>query len=170
VKLVSEKLPDLKALYIKHLRTLLSTEEQAHVGLERLFEVAIDPQLKQVFQSDWRESEARVSRARDILRHATGGTDSLKCKVLHALMEEAEEMSRDSAHDSVRDAALIAAAQRIKHYEIALYGTAKRFAEILGLTWDAELLDRTLQEEQRADHLLTNVADHVNQSAAKEAA
>lgn len=170
MKLVIEKMPDLRALYVKQLRLLLSAEEQIVRGLPVMIETATDTQLKQAFQSHLQESEVHVTRLRDVLNRIAGEAEPLKCKVVSALIDEAEDMSQDSSHDSVRDAALIASAQRIEHYEIAAYGAVRHFAHVLGRESDAEILNQTIHEEGHADHLLTEIAGRVNPTARKAAA
>lgn len=170
MKLVIEKLPDLRALYIKQLRLLLSAEEQIVRGLPVMVETATDTQLKQAFQSHLQETELHLTRLREVLSRIAGDAESLRCKVLSALIDEAEDMAQDSSHDSVRDAALIASAQRIEHYEIAAYGAVRHFARMLGRDSDADVLNQTLQEEGHADHLLTSIAERVNPIARRAAA
>ncbi len=93
----------------------------------------------------------------------------IKCKVLSALVSEAEDMIKDATDLTVRDVALIAAAQRVEHYEIASYGAVRRWAQILGEAEQAALLNQTIQEEGHADHLLTSISDRVNVEADKAA-
>lgn len=169
MKLVIEKLPDLRALYIKQLRVLLSAEEQIVRRLPTMIEVATDTQLKQALQSHKQESEMQVTRLRKILSEIAGEAEPLKCKVLGALVDETEDMVEDSSHEAVRDAALITGAQRIEHYELAAYGAVRHFAHVLGRDGDAEVLNQTLQEERHSDHLLTSIADRVNPAAKKAA-
>jgi ferritin-like metal-binding protein YciE len=170
MKLFSEKLPDLKALYFKHIRTLLSAEEVFVRGLQRMAEAATDNQLKQAFRDHGEETEKHGVRLRHILQAAqTGETDPVKCKVASDLIDESEDSIVDSAHESVRDAALIAAAQRVEHYEIAAYGAVLHFARVLGREQDAGALSETLQEEGHADHLLSEIAERVNPAARKVA-
>lgn len=169
MKLVIEKAPDLRALYIKELRLLLSAEERIVRGLPRILETAIDTQLKQGLHSHLKETEIHIKRLRDILAQIAGEAEPLPCKAMGALIDEAEDIMQDASHAAVRDAALIASAQRIEHYEIAAYGAVRHFAQVLGRESDAETLDQTLQEEGHADHLLTTIAERVN-PAAKEAA
>ncbi len=169
MKLVIEKLPDLRALYIKQLRVLLSAEEQILRGLPTMIEVATDTQLKQALDSHLKESEVQVTRLRKILGQIAGEAEPLKCKALTALIDETEDMIEDSSHEAVRDAALITGAQRIEHYEMAAYGAARHFAHVLGRDGDAELLAQTLQEEGHADHLFTSIAGRVNPAAKKAA-
>lgn len=170
MKLFSEKLPDLKALYFKQIRTLLSAEEVFVRGLQRMAEAATDSQLKQAFRAHGEETEKHGSRLRDILRTShTSETDAVRCKVASDLIDESEDSIIDSAHEAVRDAALIAAAQRVEHYEIAAYGAVLHFARVLGLEHDARLLNETLQEEGHADQLLSQIAERVNPAARKVA-
>ncbi len=169
MKFFSANLDSLRKLYINQLQMLLSTEEQITEALPKMIEKATDTQLKQAFQSHLQETEVQVTRLEQILQEATGETESIKCKVLAALVEEAEGMIKDASDESVRDAALIAAAQRVEHYEIAAYGAIRHFAQILGENSQAELLDQTIKEEGHADHLLTEIANRVNPYAEKAA-
>jgi ferritin-like metal-binding protein YciE len=91
------------------------------------------------------------------------------CKVVAALVDEGDDMIKDASDESVRDAALIAAAQRVERYEIAAYGDVHRFAQILGNMSHVELLDETIREEGCVDHLLTRIANRVNRYAEKAA-
>lgn len=168
IKLTIEKLPDLKALYIRQLRLLLSAEEQIVRGLPLMMTTAIDTQLKQAFQSHLQETEVHIKRLRGMLESIAGAAEPIKCKVLAALIDETHDQTQCCSHDSVRDVALIAGAQRIEHYEIASYGAVRHFAQMLGRTDDAELLDLTIHEEGHADHLLSNIAYRVNPAARRE--
>jgi ferritin-like metal-binding protein YciE len=134
-----------------------------------MIEKATDVQLKQAFQSHLQETRVHVTRLQDILRQENREVDAIKCKVLSALVTEAEDMIKDATDLTVRDVALIAAAQRVEHYEIASYGAVRRWAQILGEAEQAALLDQTIQEEGHADHLLTSIADRVNVEADKAA-
>lgn len=169
MKFFSANLNSLRKLYINQLQMLLSTEEQITEALPKMIEKATDTQLKQAFQSHLQETEVQVSRLEQILQQATGEAKSIKCKVLSALVDEAEDMIKDASDESVRDAALIAAAQRVEHYEIAAYGAVRHFAQILGENSDAQLLDQTIKEEGHADHLLTEIANRVNPYAERAA-
>ena len=169
MKLVIEKLPDLRALYVRQLRMLLSAEEQIVRGLATMMETATDTQLKQAFESHRQETETHVTRLREILTRIAGEAEPIRCKVLAALVEEAEDMVQSCSHDAVRDAALIASAQRFEHYEIAAYGAVRHFAQVLGREGEAEILDQTIHEEGHADHLLSSIAERVNPAARKAA-
>lgn len=169
MKLMSEKLPDLEALYIKQLRVLLSAEEINVRGAPRMAESATDPELKQVLRSHVDETERHALRLRSILEGLPGDHDLLKCRVMSSLIDEAADMMEDAEHDSVRDAAIIAAAQRIEHYEIAAYGAVRHFARVLGREQDVAVLSQTINEEGNADHHLTHIAERVNPTARKAA-
>jgi ferritin-like metal-binding protein YciE len=169
MKLMSEKLPNLEALYIKQLRILLSAEELILRGLPRMAETATDQELKQALRSHLEETEAQASRLKTILASLPGEHDPIKCKTISALVDEAEDMIEDAEHESVRDAALIAAAQRVEHYEIAAYGAVRHFARVLQREQDVSLLSQTIEEEGNADHHLTRIAERVNPAARKAA-
>jgi ferritin-like metal-binding protein YciE len=134
-----------------------------------MIEKATDTQLKQAFQSHLQETHVHVTRLQRILKAETNDAESLKCGVLAALVAEAEDMIKDATDESVRDAALIAAAQRVEHYEIAAYGAVRQWARILGKSEHVTVLDQTIKEEGHADHLLTSIADRVNVGADKAA-
>jgi ferritin-like metal-binding protein YciE len=147
---------------------LLSTEQQITGELPKMIDEATDPELKEAFDSHLQETRNQLERLQPILQ-PTGETEPIKCKTLAGLVTEAEDMIKDMSDDSVRDAALISAAQRVEHYEMAVYGTVRYFAEILGEPSDLELLKQTLNEEKHADELLTEIADRVNSEAQKAA-
>jgi ferritin-like metal-binding protein YciE len=169
MKLFSADLDSLRDLYRNQLRMLLSTEQQITEALPTMIEKATDVQLKQAFQSHLQETHVHVTRLQDILREELREAEPIKCKVLSALVSEAEDMIKDTTDLTVRDVALIAAAQRVEHYEIASYGAVRRWAQILGEAEQAALLDQTIKEEGHADHLLTSIADRVNVEADKAA-
>src|SRR5689334_21778308 len=132
MKFVIEKLPDLRALYIRQLRLMLSAEEQIVRGLPVMIQTAADTQLKEAFHSHLKETEVHVARVRSLLENLAGEAEMSKCKVIGALSDETEDEAQSCTHDSVRDVALIAGAQRIEHYEIAAYGALRSFAQMLG--------------------------------------
>src|SRR5438270_4984003 len=169
MKLFSANVDSLRDLYHNQLRMLLSTEQKIIEALPTMIEKATDVQLKQAFQSHLQETRVHVTRVEDILRQENRDVDAIKCKALAALVTEAQDMIKDATDSNVRDVALIAAAQRVEHYEIASYGTVRRWAEILGRTQQATLLDKTVQEEGHADQLLTSIAERVNLEADKAA-
>lgn len=169
MKFMSANIDSLRKLYVNQLQMLLSAEQQITEALPKMIDKSTDMQLKQAFQSHLKETEQHVRRVEQILQQCVGEAKPVKCKVLAALVTEAEDMITDAKDESVRDAALIAGAQRVEHYEIASYGTVRNWARILGETSQAQTLDTTIKEEGHADHLLTEIANRVNPYAEKAA-
>lgn len=168
---LAEDLTNLHALYIQRLRVLLSAEEQIVRAIPVMITHATHEQLRQAFQSHLQETEVHIHRLEEILA-AEKSLDPkvddvapIKCKATAALVKEAEQTLATAPHAWVRDAALIAAAQCIEHYEIAAYGTARQWAVVLGENASAEILERTLKEEAHADRLLSSLAASINPQA-----
>jgi len=168
MKIVSENFRNLRALYVNQLRSLLSAEEQIVRALPDMMNAATDEQLSQAFRSNYQETDIHVKRLEELLaaiKSADPGVDStspIRNKAAHGLIAEAEDMMEDARDAFVKDAALIAAAQRIEHYEIAAYGAVRQFAWVLGETAAADVLDMTIKEEGHADHLLSSIAERIN--------
>lgn len=169
MKVFSANIDNLRKLYINQLQMLLSAEQQIIDALPVMIDKATDTQLKQAFQSHLQETQAQASRLEQILNTAAGEAKTVKCKVLAAMVTETEDMVKDAADDAVRDAILISAGQRVEHFEMAAYGAVRHWAELLGETAQASLLDQTLKEEGHADHLLTEISNRVNPYAKKAA-
>ena len=165
MKFFSANLQDLRELYTNSLQKTLDMEQQITKALPTMIEKASDPQLKQAFETHLEETRTHVTRVEGILEQAIGETSTIKCKGISALVSEAEDMIKDSSDPSVRDAALIAAAQQVEHHEMAIYGTLRTWAEILGETEQAATLDSILDEEKNADSLLTAISSRVNEDA-----
>lgn len=168
--LFSGNIEDLKTLYVTQLRMLLSTERQIIDALPKMKQAATEPQLRDVLQSHLQETEVQAQRLEQILPQLTKDSDEKKCAVTASLISAGESIIKDSKDDAVRDAAIIAAAQKVEHFEMASYGTARDWARILGLGQQAELLDKTLQEEKHADGLLTQVSHRANPEASRATA
>lgn len=169
MKFFSANLDNLRKLYIDQLQQLNSAETQITEALPKMIEKATDPQLKQALNTHLGETRGHVTRVKQILSQATGSDDSKKCKGIAALISEGEDVIKDAVDDAVRDAGIIAAAQKVEHYEMAAYGTVRTFAEILGEASHAALLEQTLQEEKHADSVLTGISDSANIKADKAA-
>jgi ferritin-like metal-binding protein YciE len=169
VKFFSANLDSLRKLYVDQLEHLHSAETQITEALPKMIKAATDPQLKQALETHLQETKGHVSRLEQILNQAEGSADSKKSKGIAALITEGEEVIKDASDESVRDAGIISAAQRVEHYEMAAYGTVRNFANILGETSHAKLLDQTLGEEKHADSVLTQIADTANTRADKAA-
>lgn len=169
MKVFSANLDNLRKLYLNQLQMLLSTENQILEALPKMIDNATDVQLRQAFQSHMQETREQVQRLEEILGAANGEAHEVKCKVMAALVTETDDMVKDAADESVRDAALISAGQRVEHYEIACYGAVRRWAQLLGESRHAELLDKTIHEEGHADHLLMEIANRINPYAERAA-
>jgi ferritin-like metal-binding protein YciE len=156
---------DLRSLYTGQLQYLLSTENQIVEGLESMIEHAQDTQLKQAFQSHKQETEVQAQRLEKLISELTGDSDDKKDPIVTALISSGVNIVRESSKGPVRDAGLIATAQKIEHYEMASYGAARDWAKTLGLTEHAALLEKTLEEEKHADHLLTTISQRENVEA-----
>jgi ferritin-like metal-binding protein YciE len=169
VKFFSANLDNLRKLYVDQIQQLHSAETQITEALPKMIDAATEPDLKKALQTHLRETESHVTRVEQILRDATGSVDTKRCKGMAALITEGEDVIKDATDDSVRDAGIIAAAQKVEHYEIAAYGTVRTFAEILGEENHADLLEQTLDEEKHADEVLTGISDTANTKADKAA-
>ena len=169
MKFFSANLDNLRKLYINELQHLHSAETQITEALPKMIDAATDPRLKQALQTHLGETENHVTRLNEILNASEGNVDSKKSRSMAALISEGEDVIKDATDDSVRDAGIIAAAQKVEHYEMAAYGTVRTFAEILGEQNHADLLEQTLEEEKNADATLTEISDTANTRADKAA-
>jgi ferritin-like metal-binding protein YciE len=153
-------------LFVNQIEDLYDAENRLTKALPKMAEAANSSQLKQAFQSHLTETEGHVSRLEQIFREINLEPTRETCEAMKGLIAEGEEMIKAHGDPNVKDAALIAAAQRVEHYEMAGYGTARSFAMRLGLTPAVNLLEQTLQEEKAADQKLTMIAESsVNQKA-----
>lgn len=157
---------DLRSLYTGQLQYLHSTETQIVKGLEAMITHAQDSQLQAAFKKHQSESEVQAQRLEQILKELEGDDDDKKDPIITALIGSGVNIVRESSEGPVRDAGLIATAQKIEHYEIASYGSAIAWAETLGLTQQAALLEKSLQEEKNTDALLTQLSKNENREAA----
>jgi ferritin-like metal-binding protein YciE len=157
---------NLRELYIESLKRALNSERQiADKGLPAMIEKATSPQLAEAFRNHLAETQEHITRLEGILDAEAGEVDDSKCKVTSALISEAEATISDAANEGIRDVILIAAGNKVEHHEIAVYGTLRTWAEILGENEDAAILEKTLDEEEAADELLTELSQQINVSA-----
>ena len=168
--ITSNDFPSLKALYTAQLRYLLSTENQIVKGLSDMVEHADDAQLKQAFQTHLQESEVHVSRLRELIGDVEDHVDDKKDPILTAIAGSAKNITKETDSGPIRDAGLIATAQKIEHYEIASYGSARDWAMQLGLRDHAATLQTTLDEEKHADQVLSQISQRANRDASTVAA
>src|SRR2546421_11643226 len=152
------ELETLKDLYIHELKDLYSAEKQLTKALPKMAKAATDDQLADGFQKHLEQTEEHVNRLEKILESHDETTRGPKCKGMEGLIEEGKEIIEEDADEEVRDAGLISAAQHVEHYEIAGYGCARTYAELLGDTKGAKLLQQTLDEEGAIDKKLTELA------------
>lgn len=169
MKILSEHLDSLRELYTNQLRQMYSAESQIIDALPKLIEAATVPELKSALQTHLQETRGHVARLEQILNRGEGEVKSKKNKGADALLTEGNDIVTDATNPAVRDAAIIGAAQKVEHYEIAAYGTLRRYAEILNQSQDTGLLQQTLQEEKHADEVLTSIADSANIKADRAA-
>ena len=165
MKLFSAHIEDLRTLYISNLKKALDMEQKIAAALPDLIENSTDPELSDAFSVHLDETQGHVSTVESILRSHIGEAATETCKVINGLTAEASDAIKDATDPSVRDIALIGAAQQVEHHEIAVYGTLRRWAEILGLDEDAALLESIEAEEENAGAVLTEIADRVNLEA-----
>jgi ferritin-like metal-binding protein YciE len=164
--ITSDDFPSLRALYTAQLRYLLSTENQIVKGLPDMIDHADDQQLKDAFQSHLQETRVHVERLEHMIGELEDDVDDKKDPILTAIVGSGENITKETQPGPVRDAGLIGTAQKVEHYEIASYGTARDWARQLGMSDHAALLEKTLEEEKHADRLLTGISQRTNPEAA----
>src|SRR6476469_3417200 len=151
----------LKDLYIDELKDLYNAENQLLKALPKMAKKASAPQLKKAFQDHLTQTEGHVTRLEKIFKALGEKPTGKVCKAMKGLVEEGKEVIEEDGDDSVLDAALIGAAQRVEHYEMAGYGVVRTFASLLGEEDAMGLLQRTLNEEGEADKKLTKLAESI---------
>ena len=152
------KLNTLKDLYIHELKDLYSAENQIIKALPKMVKAATNDHLASGFQEHLEQTKEHAERLEKILSSLDQSTRGPKCKGMEGLLAEGGEMMKEEADEEVRDAGLIAAAQRVEHYEIAGYGSARTYASLLGDEEGKNLLQMTLDEEADTDKKLTALA------------
>jgi ferritin-like metal-binding protein YciE len=166
MKLTSENLKSLHGLYIAHLKKALDMEREITKALPKMVDKSTTPELANAFRAHLRETEGHVSRLEQILQRHIGSAKSETCKTIGALVTEAENGIKDAKDPMVLDATLIAAGQEVEHHEIAVYGTLRSWARLMGHNEDVSLLESTLKEEKAADEKLTSISVETNARAA----
>ena len=159
------KLESLHDLFVDELKDLYSAESQLIKALPKMAKAAASDELRTAFEEHLKETEGQVQRLETIFKELETSPKGKKCKAMAGLIEEGKEMIEADGEDAVKDAALIAAAQRVEHYEIAGYGTVRTYAQILGMEDAANLLQETLDEEAAADEKLNSIAQNINADA-----
>ena len=162
------EIDSLRKLYVEELKDLYSAEKQILQALPKMAKKASNPQLKAGFEEHLRQTEEQVKRLDRIFEALGKSPRGKKCKGMEGLLEEGKEVMQEDMDEETRDAALIAAAQRVEHYEIAGYGTVRTYAQLLGEDAAVRLLQQTLDEEGATDKKLTALAEAINVEAMEE--
>jgi ferritin-like metal-binding protein YciE len=152
----------IEKLFVEELKDLYSAENQITKALPKLIKTATLPELKKALQNHLHETEGHVQRLEQICNMLGTSPRGKSCEGMKGVLEEGSSALNEVVEGEVRDAALISAAQRVEHYEMAAYGTVRSYAQLLGHTEIAELLEETLDEEKAADHKLTSISQEVN--------
>jgi ferritin-like metal-binding protein YciE len=161
------KLNSLEDLLHHELKDLYSAENQLVKALPKMAKAATSSELQEGFEEHLEQTKGHVQRLEQIAEQLGKGLSGHRCKAMESLIEEGADLMKEDAQDTVLDAGLIGAAQRVEHYEIAAYGTARALANQLGHSDIAELLGQTLEEEKQTDAKLTELAESsVNAEAA----
>ena len=153
------KLGSLQELYVEELKDLYSAENQLLQALPKMAKAASSSDLRTAFEDHLEQTRDQVERLEKIFKKLDASPKGKKCKAMEGLIEESNELLTEEAEPEVLDAALIAAAQRVEHYEMAGYGSVRTFARLLGHEEAADLLQETLDEEEAADKKLTELAE-----------
>jgi ferritin-like metal-binding protein YciE len=156
----------LKELYLGELKDLYDAENQLVKALPKMAKAATSADLRSGFEEHLEQTKGHVQRLEEVFKLLGEKPKVKKCKGMEGLVSEGKEMMEEDFDADVMDAALISAAQRVEHYEIAAYGTVRTYAEILGQEEAVDLLEETLVEEKETDQKLTQLAQSINMQAA----
>jgi ferritin-like metal-binding protein YciE len=160
-------LDSLQKLFIDELKDIYNAEKQITRALPKMAKAAEAPELQQAFTKHLKETEGQIQRLERIFQELDQAVRGKKCKGMEGLLEEGKEKMEGEDEGPLLDAALIASAQKVEHYEIAAYGCLRTYAELLGFSEAERLLQQTLEEEERTDKTLTQLGESgINQAAA----
>jgi ferritin-like metal-binding protein YciE len=164
------KIESMEDLFLEQIEDLYDAEQRLVKALPKMAEAATSPALRQAFESHLGETKGHVTRLEQVFQAIQKKPKSQTCDAMKGLIEEGEDLVSNTDQSPVRDAGLIASANRVEHYEIAAYGSVQAFAKTLGITEAVRLLETTLNEEKKADEKLTKLAESsVNQGALRAA-
>lgn len=152
-------LKNLQDLYVDELKDLYNAEQQILKALPKMAKAASSAELKNAFNQHLEQTREQVKRLDRIFEELGKAPRGKKCMGMRGIIEEGNELLREKADPSVKDAGIISAAQRVEHYEMAGYGTVRTFAQMLGYDDQAQVLQQTLNEEGDTDHRLTQLAE-----------
>lgn len=167
---MSDESSALKDFFIDSLKDLYWAEKNLVKAIPRMAKKATSDELRSALESHLAETENQVIKLEQVFASIDEKATAKKCEAMEGLIKEAESIISDTEDGTMtRDVGIIAAAQKVEHYEIASYGTIRTLADVLGLPEASELLNQILEEEKNADSLLTQIAEgFINQSALKE--
>ena len=151
----------LEEALVHELKDLLSAEKQLTKALPKMAKKAANNRLREAFEDHLQETEQQVNRLEQALEELGKPARASTCEAMKGLLEEGKDLMDEDADEQVKDAMLIAAAQKVEHYEIASYGTACCWAEMLGQEKVLKLLKQTMDEEEKADKKLSEIAESV---------
>lgn len=157
----------LRQLYVDELKDLYSAETQLVKALPKMAKASSNAELRQAFEEHLRQTAEQVSRLEQIFEALQEKPTGKKCLGMEGLVKEGADTMQEKYSEAVMDAAVIGAAQRVEHYEIAAYGTVREFAELLGEEEHVSLIEQTLEEEKQADEKLTQLAETINSQASE---
>jgi ferritin-like metal-binding protein YciE len=161
------KLDSLQSLFVAEIADLQDAEDQLITALPKMAAATNSPELRQAIEDHLEETKTQAERLKRVVKTLDQKVPSKTCAAMKGLIKEGEEIIKESGDPCVKDAALIAAAQRVEHYEIAAYGCARTFGELLGASEAVDLLQQSLNEESATDKKLTSLAESlINQEAA----
>jgi ferritin-like metal-binding protein YciE len=155
----SPKFDSFETLLVDQLQDLYDAEQRLVKALPRMADAAANGDLRTAFQHHLQQTKNQVSRLEQVFQIIGQKAQSKTCEAMRGLITEGEEMVNATGDPNVKDAALIAAAQRVEHYEIAGYGCVRTFAQRLGHQQAAQLLEQTLEEEKDTDRILNQIAE-----------
>ena len=159
----------LRELYTDELKDLYSAEKQLTKALPKMAKAASSEELREGFEEHLEQTRGHVQRLEEIFTMLSAKAGGKKCVGMEGLVKEGAEIMGEDFAEEVMDAALISAAQRVEHYEIAAYGTVSAYADLLGESEQASLLRQTLAEEKETDQKLTELSRQINVQAKEQA-
>ena len=163
------KLDSLEPLMIEELRDLLDAEKQVSKALPKMAKAASSNELRAAFEEHLEQTTGQLERLNQVFDHIGEKPRAKKCEAMQSIIDEGNDMMKEADEGPTRDALLIASAQKVEHYEMAAYGTARTYASLLGHSEAAELLEQTLEQEKQTDMRLTQIAESVsNPQAARQ--
>lgn len=159
------QMQDLQDLYVHKLQDIYSAEQQGLQAMQQSSQMIQTPELKQGMEMHIQQTQRQIQRLEQILQKLGEQPGGEECLAMKGLVQEAQKLMQEDASPEVLEAGLIACQQAMEHYEIAGYGTARTYAQLLGDQDAVQLLEQTLQEEKMADEQLTQIAGQINVEA-----